>query len=1205
MSLRRLLFSLCFVCLVVPVVPSSADAKIAYDDRKFVAGEDLDQARKDFVCAPPEEDTGTSDTEDGLFDEQELPDIIDRPDDGAGADEIGDGSAPAEAEELDAWRAAVKRFEERSLEFASEVNRVISRKYEEEIRELRGGYDVLIDRASDEERLLRDLAIESLEAFVRDHPDSPYTARRMVRLAELYFEESKEQYLAANDEYSDLIDAFDRGEVEYLPEPPETDLRRSIALYKRIIKKFQDYEDLGVVYYMLGFCYSDEQSRHLDVERAEAVYLEMLENVDESSYRAQAYFRLGEIYFDENRLDEALSYYRSIVQELESADESDEDRGGGRRLYELSLYKLAWAYYKIDDLPVAIARFKSLLDWSEQKEARTGVEADLKPETVRYLAIAISDLAMEYNTSPISFARQQLADRAGSPWVFPVYMELASILKDQARFEDAIEAYAYLQEASPNHPMGPEFMWQIIGLNQSLVIPDQDAADRARIELTNRYGRDSGWMQANKNNKMAINLSRNYILQSLQFVAFGYHSRAQETGDTSDYRLAAEKYVEYLDQYPFAPNAYELHYYLAECYFFIGKEPVDPAAGMDGAIGWERAIEVYGTLFNFPEDDFRKEAIVNIMYAYNLLWKHKEGDIQDTPESLASLDPPLGEKVQYSRVPISDLEKNYIRAVRWVQREVPESGDIPNVLYDVGQIYFYKNHLERARSVLMFLIENHPQTDFAAFAAGDIINSYRWTGDLTRMRDAGERFAMLDLGEDPEIAETRKAEVKLLAKQSLAKEGELSYAFERYECALLSFLEYYELYGRDGSPDDPSKIDVIIYNIAQSYSKLGKAADSDRYYRVLLADFPHSERAPNTFWKMAQNAEQVFNLAEAIKYYLELRRYHPGHKDVANALLNAGFLAVGLERYTAAAERYEEYHDLYPEDEKSRGYLFRAAELWESSGSRGKAKRLYERWLELYGDTDADAWVETQWKLAGFARDAGKKKEADRRVALIDESYSLLKPTLVAGGPGGNIAASIRFVGYVEAYEEYAAYKITNIEDAAVAQEQIDRKAGWHSEIIQKMDDFTLAYSDFEWQTAALYYRALSFQNHADTWLESPNPYDPDSEDDDEIELFDKYQEILEQRVQDLGLEAAAISAFKLVVEQARAKKRYTPWVDRALRELNRVDPNTYPVPKPERSTVVPADSMELPAAIEKIPAVSALMSPDDQTRFAQRGDGR
>ena len=1183
--------------------PAPASASIPYEKRTSSAGVDLDQASKDFVCAPPEEDADAGSGEDGLFDENELPDVIAQRDEEAEAEaeaDPSDGSSPAEEGELDAWRAAVKRFEERTAEFATEVNRVISRKYEEEIRELRGGYDVLIDRANEEERLLRDLAIESLEAFVRDHPDSPYTARRMVRLAELYFEESKEQYLAANDEYSELSDAFDRGEVEFLPEPPETDLRRSIALYKRIIKKFPEYEDLGVVYYMLGFCYSDEQSRHLDPERAQATYLELLENVEKSDYRAQAYFRLGEIYFDENRLDEALGYYRSIVKELESAGVG-QDNAAEQRLYELSLYKLAWAYYKIDDLPVAIARFKSLLDWAEQKEARTGIEADLKPETIRYLAISISDLAVEFDSSPIVFAQQQLADRSASPWVYPVFVELASILKDQARFEEAIEAYAYLQESNPNHPQGPEFMWQVIGLNQSLVIPDQEAADRARIELTNRYGRDSEWMVANKNNKAAINLARNYILQSLQFVAFGYHSRAQETGDAQDYRLAAEKYVEYLDQYPFAPNAYELHYYLAECYFFIGADPVVPSLGSESPIGWERAIEVYGALFNFPEDDFRKEAIVNIMYAYNLLWKFKEGDIQETPESLAKLDPPLGEKVQFSRVEITALEKNYIRAVRWVQREVPESEDIPNVLYDVAQIYFYKNHLERARSVLMFLIENHPQTDFAAFAAGDIINSYRWTGDLTRMRDAGERFAMLNLGEDPEIAETRNAEVKLLAKQSLAKEGELAYAFERYECALLSFLEYYQLYGTDATVADPSNIDVIIYNIAQSYSKLGKASDSDRYYRVLLADFPESERAPNTFWKMAQNAEQVFNLKEAIKYYLELRRYHPQHKDVANALLNAGFLAVGLENYDLAAQRYEEYHDLYPEDEKSRKYLFRAAELWEAQGSRRKAKRLYERWLDLYGDTDADAWVETQWKLAEFARESKKSKEADRRIALIDESYAILKPSLIPGGPGGAVAAGIRFEAHVEAYEEYAAFRITNIEDPEVGLAQIERKAAWHSEIIQMMDDFTLQYSDFEWQTAALYYRALSFQNHADTWLESPNPYDPDSDDDDQIELFDKYQEVLEQRVQELGLEEAAINAFKLVVEQAREKKRYTPWVDRALQELNRVDPNTYPVPKPERSTVVPADSMKAPVALEKPPEMSSRTSSQSGTRFAGR----
>ncbi|MEE2829550.1 MAG: tetratricopeptide repeat protein [Myxococcota bacterium] len=1166
---------------------------------------DLERAQQDFVCSPDDESTAPA-LRDELFDESALPDILLTRDESEGeeaAEDEADGPIQAEEEEMDAWRTAFKRFEERSSEFASEVNRVISWKYDAEITELRAGYDSLIKQANAEEKELRDLAIEALEAFVRDHPDSPYTARRMVRLAELYYEQAQEEYLAANVAYRELDEAFLKGEVKFLPEPPEKDLRRSIALYKRLIKKFPDYEELGVVYYMLGYCYSDEQSRFLDVDRAEQTYLEMLDNVEESAYRAQAYFRLGDIYFEENDWGRALSYYQSIVDELEAkgVDQGDED---SERLYELSLYKLAWAYYKIDDLPVAIARFTSLLDWAEQKEARTGKEADLKPETIRYLAISLSDLAAASGQSPIGFARASLVNKTSSPWLFPVYIQLASILKDQARYEDAIEAYTYLQQASPNHPMGPEFQWQVILLNQNLVIPDQAAADRARIVLTDRYGAETEWGRANKNNKEATSRARDYILESLQFVAFGYHSQAQDTGDANDYRLASEKYIAYLEQYPFAPNAYELHYYLAECYFFIGREPVSPSAGAASPIGWEMAIGQYAHLFSFPEDQYRTEAVTNIMKAYNRLWKHTGGDIEQIPESLVQLAPPLGEKVQYSTVDITPLEQNYIRAVRWVQREVSGDPDLPIVLYDVGRIYFYKNHLDRARLVFKELIEKYPRTNYASFAAGHIIDSYRLTGDLVRMRDAGERFAMLDLGEDPEIMEIRNDQFATLAKQSLAKDGELAYGMERYECALLSFLEYYQLYGEGATSRDPQMVDVIVYNIALSYSKLGKAADSDRYYKLLLRDFPESEKAPNTFWKMAQNAEQVFDLSEAIDYYLALRKYHSGHKDVANALLNAGFLAIGLKRFDAAAARYGEYHDTYTEDEKSPGYLYRSAELWESHGNTRKARKAYERWLELYGDTDADRWVETHYKLAGFARDAGKKKEAERRIRLIDESYDALRMELTkSSGLGMKICAEIRFQTLIEAYEDYAAFAITNVEDLEIAQAQIVRKVDWNQEVAGMMETFIQRYTNFEWQTAALYYKAASYQNHAETWVNSPNPWDGESMDDEEIGRFDAYQQTIEQQAE--PFEQIAITGFKLVVEQAQAKKRHTRWVDEALKELNRVDPNTYPVPKPEESTVIPADSFSAPPAMDKAPGLSRRSGSPEAVRFADRREQR
>ncbi len=660
------------------------------------ATSDFERAQAEFSC---KDDDGAADVAvvDDLFDEQALPQVVTERI-GRAQSESQTGSEDQAAEEAEAaqaaeeeldpqaladWRAGVERYEERTLEFALEVDRIIRRKYTDERTELKEGYERLLGSADIEERQLRDQAIDAHERFVKDHPNSPYTARRMFRLAELYFEKSDEDYLAANIRYDEMGDLWEQGKLEYLPEPPEKDLRRSIALYKRIIRQFPDYSDLGVVYYTLGYCYSDETSRHLDSGRAEQTYQALLDNVEDSPYRAQAYFRLGDLYFEENQHERALAYYSAVVDEFEEKGTDSFEDTTQERLYELALYKLAWAQYKLVREEEAIGRFMTLLDWAQVKEDRTGKAADLKTESIRYLAVSFSDLALERDISPVEYGISALVGRREAPWAFDVLVELGSILTDQARFEEAIEAYERVQMLQPLHPMGPEFQHKVVVLNQNLIVPDADGAAQARVELTNRYGLESEWFAANKNDKEATSLAEKYILESLQQVAIAYRVKAQESNDPNDYLLAARKYVEYLDRYPFAPNAYELNFYLAECYFWTADLQFKDSTG-EWTNGWEQSIVQYASLFGFPETEFQKQAILGIMFSHKYLLEDADRKIEDTPEALANIKPPLGETIEFATVDIEDLEQNYVRSVRWVQREYPDFDNMAGLLFDIG-----------------------------------------------------------------------------------------------------------------------------------------------------------------------------------------------------------------------------------------------------------------------------------------------------------------------------------------------------------------------------------------------------------------------------------------------------------------------------------------------------------------------------------------
>jgi len=1160
-----------------------------------------------FECVPPEKPERA--LEDLGFDQFALPldPVVANQEESPAASDAsegnGSGEASAEAapvpveappEELDAWRAAVERYKARTSEFTGEVSRLIRRDFDDEVADLRTGYDNLVDRADLEERLLRDKAISAHEEFVKKHPDSPYTARRMFRLAELYFEHSEEEFLEESIRYDELVDMFDAGKVEFLPEPPEKDYRGSIALYKKIIRNFKNYSDLGAVYYMLGYCYSDEAGRHLDPQRAADVYRELLANVPVSEYRAQAYFRLGDLFFEENDTDLALDYYDQILQEFERKQVNSPLTGGEEKLYELALYKVAWSLYKLDRLDVAMSRFMELIDWAEEKEARTGKGADLKLESIRYLAISISDVATEQGVSPIGPAAELLGQKGERAWVYDTLKELASILKDQARFEEAIDAYVYLQERYPLSPDGPEFQNNVIVLYNNPVPPEPKAAADARVQLTNMYGLNGAWYEANKNNKDAIAMATQFILEALESVAYTYHQAALDSGEPSDYLLAARKYEEYLSRYPFAKNAYELNYNLAECYFWIGKQQIPDDEGRLVS-GWERAIAQYSRLFGFPEDEYRKDAILGIMYSYNFIWKEREGGYKTNPAALANLRPPLGETVEYAELPISELSQRYIQSVRWVERELTDFEELAVVLYDVGETFYYANYLDHAREVFNAIVKNFPATDFAAFAAGRIVDSYLYTGDLTKMRQSTERFAALQLGSDEELSAERNRTFAGLARDSLFKEGEMAYETENFECALTSFLDYYDLYGDRGSAKDMQNIDLVVYNVAQAYSKLGRTDDSNQYFELLLARFPESSQAVDTFWRMASNYERVLELEKAVGYYEDLLTYHPKDEGSADALANAAFLKTGLKRFGDAANSFERYHDSYTDKEDAKDLLFKSAELWESAGNGGDARRVYKRWLKLYGGEDADGWVETQRKLADQALASGKRKKAEKIIQLIYDSYPNIKADL--GGVGMRICAEIAFQPLLVEFGEYEKLMFPDSQDVEVLQKVFDRKLEWNKEIAASLDAFVSEYNDFEWGSAAFYYKALSFKRHGETWLQAPIPYDPD--DPDEEEYFYLYSDKLSASAE--PFETTAVQLFEQLVNTAKDKKRHNKWVDAALEELSRVDPNTYPVPKPERSTTIPSDSLTLPQAIEEAPELSAAPS-TGLNRFAQRG---
>src|SRR5690606_21984501 len=110
----------------------------------------------------------------------------------------GFGKTPEAQAVYDDWMQVLRRYEQESLEYGTEVQSFLERTYRQRRTALADAYEHRIQDLELKERRERLDAIAQFEEFLRRYPNDPqYTPDVMFRLAELYFERSSDDQLVA------------------------------------------------------------------------------------------------------------------------------------------------------------------------------------------------------------------------------------------------------------------------------------------------------------------------------------------------------------------------------------------------------------------------------------------------------------------------------------------------------------------------------------------------------------------------------------------------------------------------------------------------------------------------------------------------------------------------------------------------------------------------------------------------------------------------------------------------------------------------------------------------------------------------------------------------------------------------------------------------------------------------------------------------
>lgn len=1075
--------------------------------------------------------------------------------------------AGVDAEEWKQFQDTLERYKDRMGAFQDEARAIVDAAEAEERAKIAASYGAQTTALEDTENALRRVTISRLEAFLSKYPGTEYTPDMMFRLADLYFEESELQFFAANEEYQRLeAQAVERPEME-LPEPPTKDYSRPIELYRQIIERHPNYENLADTYYMLAWCYSATNARQYDPVAARDVNQTIAQRYPHTEFANDANMRLGEFYFDEPgvpgnpvaNVPTAIAYYEAVLAD-----------GPTGRNYDEAIYKLGWSYYKLNEYDRSLAYLVQLLDYSDQQFLETGRISNMRPEAVEYLAISYADIADRQRKKPMDVAQTHLGSlhtngAAERKWEHDVIERLATILDVQTKYDDAIDVLTLLQTRWPNDPKNPEYQHQIAVIYGSkyLPFPDPDKAAKAMATLTDRYSDGGEWYIANRANPDAIAKARSYIETSLASVAVEYLVRARETKNIEDYKLAAAKFEEFLNTFPFGADfdLYEWYHALA----LYESNQFAPA---------ERA---YTQILKNDRSPYRDGARFQVMKCREQLALARYGKLDVVAPNATVrqvITTPYNKQITVYEV--SDEQKAFIAAADdLVGREFtdPEwakalEDDRAALLYIPAQIYYLHGQYDEARARLDRLLAAYPGTDEAVYASSYYVNTYTYEGNLEAVRQYTTKFSTMELGKDPELrrvklqefADIREGAAFTLAYELIEK-GDRGGAAEAY----VQFMKEY--------PNSKFYKDAL-YNAANNFDLSGKAARAIELFEQYVAKYPTDDRSQGLYFRVAETYSSTMDLNKAIAAYDSVVRLFPTAADAPGALYNASFLRVGQGSHADAARGYEKYGVTYSAQPDAESVFYRAGAQWELVSERD-AEEFYLRYLKRYPSENPNHGIEAAYKLAKIYEKRGDSRRAAGAWAQVQQIFGANATNPALTGQTRSVAAQGALRDLVADYDRFKTVKWTTSEaknvEILTKTKSEERKA-----LEAKAIALIATYQDYDTAAASLYLQGMSLFAYADMAYDIPAPKGLSEEE------IDIYRQTVDEKFR-IPAEDAGKARLLSALEKAKAEKRWCDWNNKTVAALNERYPSEFASDRAESRGVILSGSPTI-AGPEAVP---------------------
>lgn len=959
----------------------------------------------------------------------------------------------------------------------------------------------------------RDAAIEKLTAFLSKYPNSPLRPNALYQLGELLVRRADEDFAAAQ---------RNAGAKASSGTPEKPDYAPAIARLEELVRRYPDFDRIDGAAYTLGTLYFSVQ-RNADAARM----FEVVTSKDSSTFRPEAYFRLGDAEFEMAaalRGDARRAMFAKAATAYEKATTSA-PKGGD--IYFLSLYKLGWSYYNqatkntqaeytraVDVFGRLIAEYDKL---SPEAQSRLG----LRGEALEYMAVAFTQVG------GAQAAQQYFASNQGSEFRLPVLKRVAESLREQGEFPRAIEAYRAVIAQAPTDSSALGLQRAIVETFRDRIIAP-DSAQAARLKLVEDFGPGSAWATANPSLVPQAQTWREEALRQAGQYALAH---AQQTKDRAAYASAAQLYGRYVTEFASSDSAQAVNRLYGEALFGQGEF-------MKAGAEYSRAAYAYKT-----DAKLAQEAGQNAVVAFDSALMHNKTDATTQDSLFAAVDRFV------AAFPQSDVAKKALiqkgrrasEVNRWdvmattfetYAKNYPNDAYTPQAQKLIGDALFKQGRYPEAQAqwdVAASLATSSGKRALAdtisrlrTAAARGYADTLKKTGDYKR---AAEEVYVAYADKNPNSAEAPKALadaiVAYLAADSIARErkddGASRQARERAIELTSRLVKQY-----------PSYKDRLQYQLLEAR---------------LLGDLGRRD--------------------ESITALQALIRDNPGWSGRPDAMIRVAVTFDSAGRKKDAAEAYEQFAQAYPKDKRAADAQYNAAVTYAESGDTTTAIRAYSTFASRFpGDARASQAREQRVVLY--------KAKGDTARAMAELRSLCLRPTAENKATCAASVGESEFRQGAALFPQYQAARLVIATTKQLTKAGVDRASAKKKQLLQQMDaHFTraIASGSSEWLSAATYYVGLGQWEYGNFLANAqlPSGLSPEAK--------DAAQKGASQQAE--AYYNAARKSWQSLIDKATSDKISNVWVDRTQEALQGKVPATPPTNRRDAGAVTRVGGFE------------------------------